>query len=136
MLYLSKDIYNEIISHAEKSYPYEGCGVLVGRDKRVVKICPVENINKDRANDRYEIDPKDLLRVEKGVSEKGLNVLGFFHSHPDHPDMPSEFDRQRAWQFYSYMIVSVHNGKSVSVKSWTFEDENEPFREEEVKIED
>ncbi len=134
MLYLSKNIYNEIISHAKKSYPYEGCGALVGRDKKVIKIYPLENINKDRANDRYEIDPQDLLRIGKEAKKYGLEVIGFFHSHPDHPDRPSEFDRLRAWPFYSYVIVAVQNGKDVSVKSWTFEDENEPFKEEEIRI--
>lgn len=134
MLYLSKKIYNEIINHAKNSYPHEGCGVLVGRDKKVVRIYLLENINKERANDRYEINPGDLLRVEKEAKKDGLEVIGFFHSHPDHPDKPSEFDRTRAWPFYSYLIVSVHNGKDVSVKSWIFEDEKEPFREEEVII--
>lgn len=134
MISIPKKIYNEIISHAKASYPHEGCGVLVGKNKNVAKIYPVENINKERANDRYEIDPKALLLVEKEAKKDSLEVVGFFHSHPDHPDRPSEFDRQRAWPFYSYVIVAVQNGKDVSVKSWTFEDENEPFREEEMEI--
>ncbi|MBI5682905.1 MAG: M67 family metallopeptidase [Deltaproteobacteria bacterium] len=148
MLYLSKNIYNGIINHAKESYPYEGCGVLVGKQKQgsgvkgqgsgivknILRIYPLENINKDRANDRYEIDPRDLLRVEKEASKERLDVIGFFHSHPDHPDRPSEFDRQRAWPLYSYIIVSVRNGKDVSVKSWTFEDEGESFKEEEIRI--
>ncbi|MBI5892233.1 MAG: M67 family metallopeptidase [Deltaproteobacteria bacterium] len=133
MLHLSQKIYNEIISHAKKSYPCEGCGALVGKDKKITKIYPLENINKERANDRYEINPKDLLRVEKEAKKDGFEVIGFFHSHPDHPDRPSDFDRQRAWPFYSYVIVAVQNGKDVSVKSWTFENEGEPFREEEIE---
>jgi len=94
----------------------------------------MENMNKDRASDRYEINPKELLQIEKEASLDRQEVLGFYHSHPDHPDQPSAFDRERAWAFYSYIIIAVQNGTEVSVKSWTFEDEKEPFGQEEVKI--
>jgi len=135
MLYLPEDIYNEIISHSKETYPYEACGVLVGKQgsgttKEVLKVYRVENINKERTRDRYEIDPKDLLRIEKEVSSLGLEVLGFYHSHPDHPDRPSNFDMERAWPLYSYLIVSVFNGSDTTVRSWTFEEEGKPFREE------
>ncbi|MBI5328420.1 MAG: M67 family metallopeptidase [Deltaproteobacteria bacterium] len=148
MLYFSKEIYNEIISHAEESYPHEACGALVGEQKQgvgesaqrsgigknVLKSRRLENMNKDRANDRYEINPKELLQVEKEASLNGLEIIGFYHSHPDHPDRPSSFDRERAWPLYSYVIISVQNGKTASVKSWTFEDEKEAFKEEEVRV--
>ena len=148
MLYFPKEIYNEIISHAKESYPHEACGALVGEQKsnirereaeaskNIVRSCRMENTNKDRANDRYEINPKELLKIEREASSNGLEVIGFYHSHPDHPDRPSVFDRERAWPLYSYLIVSIHKGKDISVKSWTFEDGKEVFREEEVKIVD
>lgn len=136
MLSLSQNIYDEIIGHAKSAYPHECCGALIGKGKKVVKARLMENINKDRANDRYEINPKELLRIEKETSSNGLEVIGFYHSHPDHPDRPSGFDRERAWPFYSYVIIAVQNGKDISVKAWTFEDEKEPFTEEEVKISD
>ena len=134
MISIPKDTYNEIIGHAKKAYPHECCGALVGKGKLVVNARLMENINKERANDRYGINPKELLKIEKEASANGLDVIGFYHSHPDHPDQPSAFDRERAWAFYSYIIISVQNGKDVSVKSWTFEDEKEPFGQEEVKI--
>lgn len=139
MLYLSKGIYNEIVAHAKETYPYEACGVLVGSErsevsKNILKSYRMENINKERANDRYEIDPKDLLRIEKETASLGLEVLGFYHSHPDHPPRPSSFDAERAWPLYSYLIVSVFNGSDISVRSWTFEEEGGLFREEEIKI--
>jgi len=147
MLYFPKEIYNQIITHAKEAYPNEGCGALIGEEhsefrgdkepeiaKNVLMVFRMKNINKDRAKDRYEIDPKELLRVEKEAFANGLQVIGFYHSHPDHPDMPSAFDRERAWPFYSYVIISVKRRKEISVKSWIFEDEKEPFKEEEVKI--
>lgn len=148
MLYLSKGIYNEIVAHAKETYPYEACGVLVGSQKsevrgqgsgvskNILKSYRVENINKERANDRYEIDPNDLLKIEKETASLGLEVLGFYHSHPDHPDRPSNFDMERAWPLYSYMIVAIQNGRDVSVKSWTFEEDGETFREEGIKTVD
>ncbi|MBI5048282.1 MAG: M67 family metallopeptidase [Deltaproteobacteria bacterium] len=134
MLYFPKNIYHEIIGHAKLAYPYECCGALIGKGKKVVNCRLMENINKERANDRYEINPKELLQVEKEASLNGLEIIGFYHSHPDHPDRPSSFDRERAWPLYSYVIISVQNGKTASVKSWTFEDEKEAFREEEIVI--
>lgn len=136
MLHLPKNIYDEIIAHAKGAYPHECCGALIGEGKDIAAARPMENINKDRANDRYEINPKELLKIEKDAAGKGLEVIGFYHSHPDHPDRPSAFDRERAWPFYSYVIVAVQNGKDISAKSWTFEDEKEPFREEEITIAD
>lgn len=134
MVCFPKNIYNEIISHAKVAYPHECCGALIGKGKNVTAARLMENINKDRANDRYEINPKELLKIEKEASANGSEVIGFYHSHPDHPDRPSGFDRERGWPFYSYVIIAVHNGKDISVKSWTFEDEKEPFGEEEIKI--
>ena len=113
MLYFPKEIYNEIINHAKESYPHEACGALVGEQKsnlreqeseaskNIVHSCRMENTNKDRANDRYEINPKELLKIEKEASSNGLEVIGFYHSHPDHPDRPSVFDREMAWPWYS-----------------------------------
>ncbi len=139
MIRLSRDIFNKILEHARGSYPHECCGVLVGSvagGKRVLDACPTDNLNRERANDRYEIDPAQLLRIEKDTRAKGLEVLGFYHSHPDHPPRPSEFDRERGWPEYSYIIVSVRNGVDTVLKSWTFTEDDEPFGEEEVVVED
>ena len=134
VIYINKTTYQKMLADAKAAYPNECCGVLLGKDKKVATARLMENINKDRANDRYEVNPKELLKIEKEASAGRLEVIGFYHSHPDHPDRPSAFDRERGWPFYSYVIISVHNGKDVSVRSWTFEDEKEPFREEGMKI--
>ena len=84
-----------MVEHLKGVYPYEGCGLMLGKGDRITKVCSVENRRKERANDRYEMDGRDILRIEKEASSEGLDVVGFFHSHPDHPDRPSEFDRER-----------------------------------------
>jgi proteasome lid subunit RPN8/RPN11 len=128
-IYLNSDIYEEIMRHALESYPHEGCGVLVGTKNRVLKMYHVDNLNKERAKDRYKIDPRAILRIEKTASNEGLDIVGFYHSHPDHPDRPSTFDRERAWPDYIYIIVSVCNGSETSAKAWTINTFDEPFSE-------
>jgi len=136
VLYIKKDTYENIIKHALESYPHEGCGVLIGTENRVLKMHHVDNLNKERAKDRYEIDPMAILRIEKDASNEGLDVVGFYHSHPDHPDRPSTFDRERAWPDYSYIIVSVYNGSETSAKAWVINTFDEPFSERKIIKED
>lgn len=135
---IKKEVWEEIIRLSEEGYPFEVCGILIGNmDKNSRKITMVhksENINRQRAHDRYEIDPREILRTEKEIKAYGKEIIGFFHSHPDHPPFPSNFDRERAWPLYSYMIVSINKGRFTSAKSWILKDENGEFQEEEIKI--
>ncbi len=136
-LKVPKDVYDVIIEHAKEEYPHECCGVLVGNAMMGRKIFYVEkctNLNKERAHDRYLMDPREINLADKGARSQSLEILGFYHSHPDHPDRPSEYDREMAQPGYSYIIVSVKNGKDVSMKSWTFEEEDEPFSEEALEL--
>lgn len=136
-IFVPRNVYNEIIDHAKDSYPNECCGFLVGKamkDKRVWQVERGTNLNTERANDRYVIDPKEFNLVDKIARTQGLDILGFYHSHPDHPDRPSEFDRQEGQPDYSYIIVSVKGGDEVSARSWIFDDEKEPFKEERIKV--
>jgi proteasome lid subunit RPN8/RPN11 len=141
MIQISRAVYDGIISDAKKSYPHECCGLLVGRcgdeygtEKTVVRARTTENTNKERARDRYEIDPGDFNRIDREARSEGLDILGFYHSHPDHPDRPSEFDRERGQPGYSYMIVSVTGRGKISVKSWLLTEQDEPFVEEDIKL--
>ena len=102
--------------------------------KEILKVSGVENRNKDRANDRYEIDPGDYNLVDKEASSNGMDILGVYHSHPDHPDRPSEVDREIASATFSYLIISINNGRNISVRSWTFEEMDDPFAEEEIEV--
>jgi proteasome lid subunit RPN8/RPN11 len=136
MLYIGKSEYEEMVEHLKGVYPYEGCGLMLGKGDRVTKVRSVENLRKERANDRYEIDPRDILRIEKEASSEGLDIVGFFHSHPDHPDRPSEFDRERAWPDYRYVIVSVEKGSKVSPRSWVLSGVDGEFLEDGLTIEE
>ncbi|TAN59997.1 M67 family peptidase [bacterium] len=130
-------IYDQIIEHAKDEYPHECCGVLVGNNmggvRKVFEAHRVANTNKERAHDRYVIEPLEINIIDKCARATGLEVIGFYHSHPDHPDRPSEFDREMGQPGYSYFIVAVKGGKEVSVKSWIFTEDNEPFKEEAIK---
>jgi proteasome lid subunit RPN8/RPN11 len=133
------NVYKEIMDHARDSYPEECCGYLLGNDLKTRKVFYVErgtNKNTERARDRYIIDPKEMNMVDKQARVQALDIIGFYHSHPDHPDRPSEFDREMGQPGYSYLIVSVKDGKETSARSWIFEEEGEPFKEEAVKVVD
>ena len=138
-IHVPKAVYDEIINHARDAYPDECCGFLIGkaiRDKRVWEVERGTNANTERSRDRYVIDPKEYNLVDKVARTQGLDILGFYHSHPDHPDRPSEFDRAEGHPGFSYIIVSVQGGKTVSARSWIFDKDDEPFREEKIKIVD
>ncbi len=108
--------------HLVRAYPEEGCGVLVGRDegsRRVVeRVIPVENARGDSRGRRYVIPPERILVAEREAREAGLDVVGFYHSHPDHPARPSAFDLEHAWPYYSYLIVSVAAGRVAEARAW------------------
>jgi len=112
----------EIDAHLLAAYPEEGCGVLLGRDAggaRVIeRVIPFENQREDERGRRYLIAPEQLFVAEREAREAGLDVVGFFHSHPDHPAVPSAFDLEHAWPYYSYLIVSVGRGRVVDARSW------------------
>jgi proteasome lid subunit RPN8/RPN11 len=136
MLKIKKQHIEEIKRQAKEGYPYEVCGFLIGKmdyssnTREVLEVIQVENQNKERANDRFDISPKDYMKVEQYADSKGLQIVGIYHSHPDHPDRPSQTDLQFALEDLSYIIFSVQNGEPVSYKSWYLEDNK--FVQEEV----
>ena len=138
MLKLRESHVEFIKSHGAEGYPHEVCGIFLGTgngdDREVVEIKRAGNLNLDRAHDRYEMDPQDMIKAEKEGRDKGLDIVGFYHSHPDHPDAPSEFDRERAWPYYSYLIVSVKKGKEFAMRSWLLNEESEVFEEEKIAL--
>ncbi len=136
---INRGLYEEMLLHAKGDYPHECCGLIAGRYgeqvKEAVCIYPVQNKNNERLNDRYSIDPADMLKIEKEVKRKGLQILGFYHSHPDHPSRPSQFDRDRAWPVYTYIIIAVASSGEVKVRSWVLSDDESEFIEEEIRLE-
>jgi proteasome lid subunit RPN8/RPN11 len=141
-----------IQAHAEIIYPEECCGLLLGEIsggvKALIEVLPTENSWGEQTTDafplveevqkrklskrnRFSIAPKVMLDVQKDVRDRNLNIIGIYHSHPDHPAVPSEFDRAIAWQQYSYIIVSVQQGSACDLKSWILDD-NQQFQPEEI----
>jgi proteasome lid subunit RPN8/RPN11 len=132
-------ILNNIHVHGEASYPEEGAGFLLGHDngeyREVCKIFPIQNAREDSArHNRYLITPQDLIRAEAEADRNLMTVLGVFHSHPDHPNMPSEFDREWALPWFSYLITSVHQGKETGSRSWRLMEDRQGFIEEDIKV--
>ncbi|SHK44114.1 Mov34/MPN/PAD-1 family protein [Thermocrinis minervae] len=136
MLRIKASALQKIIAQAERDYPYETCGLLLGKAYEDVRIAfgayETPNANKDRKHDRYEIDPKDYMKAEEKAKQFGLEIVGVYHSHPDHPDRPSQTDEERAFEGFSYIIVSVSKGKVVSYRSWELKDGK--FVEEPIDI--
>jgi proteasome lid subunit RPN8/RPN11 len=120
--------------HASVSYPDECCGVLIGRaseDSTVVeRVLSVGNERQDSRHNRFLISPETVLAAHKEARALGLDVVGYYHSHPDHPARPSEFDREHAWPGMSYLIVSVEKRKVVEARSWRLADDREGYDEE------
>jgi proteasome lid subunit RPN8/RPN11 len=136
-LKLTAELLNAIERHAEAAYPHEGCGILLGRvegdTRTVTDILPVENQREEAARrNRYLIPPEVVADGEEMAEQKGLEVIGFFHSHPDHPARPSAFDREHAWPWYSYVITSVEQGRASGSRAWRLLDDRSQFVEEEM----
>lgn len=123
---------------AAAAYPYEGCGVLVGSLGHelvtVVQVVEGHNLVQDRRRDRYELDPRDIITAERDARESGLEVIGFYHSHPDHPARPSQFDTERAWPGYHYVVISVNGGRLGEATAWRLAEGEEPSRFEAVPL--
>lgn len=123
--------------HASSSYPEECCGVLIGRSGPdgtfVERVLSVGNERQDSRHNRFLISPETVLAAHKEARALGLDIVGYYHSHPDHPARPSEFDRDHAWPGLSYLIVSVQGGKVAETRSWRLTDERDSYEEETVE---
>lgn len=149
MLSIDKNILQQIIAEAERAYPAECCGVLIGHreEVRVVTAArPANNVSRDGRRDRYEIDPAEIYRIACETEGAAERIIGFYHSHPGFPPHPSVHDAAKAWPHYSYLIVSIRsgggnglgngggNGGSVSLRSWVWHNGKGEFREEPVEV--
>jgi proteasome lid subunit RPN8/RPN11 len=147
---LSSDIAQKIRDHGVETYPHECCGALLGRDldagtpsaldaaespsREIVALFPLVNRRDDSPRNRFSVTSEDVRDAEKAAREKGIDVVGWYHSHPDHPAAPSEYDRDHAWPWYSYIIVSVANGKPQDMTSWRLLDDRSKFSPEALEI--
>ncbi|MGC1185001.1 MAG: M67 family metallopeptidase [Candidatus Dormiibacterota bacterium] len=132
------EIFERMREFAEAAYPYEGCGVLIGTSSddsaAVSEVFEGRNLVQDRRHDRYELDPRDIIRAEKWAREAGQDVLGFYHTHPDHPARPSQFDTERAWAGYHYVVISVEAGQLIEATAWQLAEADEPSHFQEVDL--
>lgn len=140
MIYITEEHKKEIEAHGEKTYPFECGGMLIGRfeadgKKTVTETFPLENSSQENQKNRVLILPIDVMKAERYARSLKLDVVGYYHSHPEDRAVPSQYDLDHALPVWSYIIVSVIGGKAVDVRSWQMEDDRSKFNEEEFFIE-
>ena len=134
-LKITTDILDEMSKHVEAAYPEEGAGFLIGVEGEVQQILSLPNAREDEArHNRFLFTPEDYLKAELKADSLGLDLIGVFHSHPDCPNVPSEYDREWAQPFFSYIITRVDQGKVVSHRSWRLVEDRTKYEEEEIEI--
>ena len=125
MLQLNPALQGRLRRWAQEGYPRECCGLLLGRAAdgvaHVEDVTQARNLNTERADDRYELDPLDLLRADEQARARRLDIVGVWHTHPDHPAQPSATDRAQAWDGWSYLILEVDAGHVQAMRSWRLE---------------
>jgi proteasome lid subunit RPN8/RPN11 len=133
----------EIRRHGAHGYPHEVCGALLGREspaegaasiREVLAVLPLENRREESRHNRFSLTPEDVRRADQAAGEHGLETLGWYHSHPDHPARPSEFDREHAWPWYSYVILSVAARVPGEMTSWRLADDRSGYAAERIEI--
>mgnify|MGYP001176761288 CR=1 FL=1 len=121
-----------IRAHGAGTYPNECCGALMGRDGVVLETFALPNSTEEGPRRRFLVRPGDYREAERRASELGAELLGFYHSHPDHPARPSQYDLDHAWPFFSYVIVSVRDGVSEDMTSWRLREDRSVFDQEDL----
>ncbi len=138
MLKLAGRAHLRITRHGERTYPEECCGVLLGREEADVRtvddVVEINNSVDSNRGRRFLIMPDDYREAEETARKRGLELLGFYHSHPDHPAEPSRYDLDHAMPWFSYVITSVERGAATAIRSWVLLDERTGFREEPTEI--
>ncbi len=137
---ISREFAEQIGRHGAETYPHECCGALLGRDaaadaaREVLALFPLVNRRDDSPHNRFSITAHDVRAAENAARGQQLEIVGWYHSHPDHPARPSEYDREHAWPWYSYVIVSVQSGAPQEMTSWRLADDRMKFSAEALAI--
>lgn len=142
MLIIKQPEYESLRRHGEETYPYECCGALLGTfkdgNRQVTQVVRCGNTRDDRPQDRYNIDPKELIAIQRQASQQGLEIVGFYHSHPDHPAQWSQTDLAEAhWLDCSYVITAVEKGSANRTNAFVLLGEGEDdkhFEAEEISV--
>jgi proteasome lid subunit RPN8/RPN11 len=142
-LILAATLAQQIETEGAAAYPNECCGIIFGKDVRengsarriVERLLPVANVfESGEQYHRFSISPEQLMKAEKIAADADNHVLGFYHSHPDHPARPSEYDREHAWPFYSYIIVSIAHREPREMTSWVLNERSGQFDPQDLNI--
>ncbi|MGA2096154.1 MAG: M67 family metallopeptidase [Candidatus Acidiferrum sp.] len=151
VLWISNHLADKIRAHGVETYPHECCGALLGKDhgfaagaepkvenhgisREVLGLFPLVNRRDDSPRNRFSVTADDVREAEKAASAQGFDVIGWYHSHPDHPARPSDYDRDHAWPWYSYIIVSVQQRVAQDMTSWRLNDDREAFSAEGIEV--
>lgn len=126
---LGGDIAQAIARHGQETYPHECCGALVGTEGRIADVVPLPNTTEEGPRRRFLVRASDYRLAERRAAEAGGELLGFYHSHPDHPARPSQYDLDHAWPTFAYIIVSVMNGAAADMTVWFLKDDRSTFEE-------
>jgi proteasome lid subunit RPN8/RPN11 len=136
-LKVGEALVRKIQAHGVETYPHECCGALLGGDsddfREVLDLLPLANRRDDSPRNRFEVTPDDVRLAERTAREKKMDLIGWYHSHPDAPARPSEFDREHAWPYYSYIIVSVQKGEPRDMTSWRLHDDRAAYDPETIE---
>jgi proteasome lid subunit RPN8/RPN11 len=137
MIVVTTEQLSAMRAHGERDYPYECCGLMLGRfvdgRKQIVETYSISNAREEEAKrNRFLIRPEELMRGEKYARDRGLDVVGFYHSHPDDVAVPSQYDLEHAWPTYSYIVMAVEKGRAEDLRSWEMESDRSKFNEEEI----
>jgi proteasome lid subunit RPN8/RPN11 len=136
-LKLGDELVGRIRGHAVQSYPHECCGALLGRDgndgREVLELMPLENHRTDSPRNRFAITAEDVRAAERAARDQGLELVGWYHSHPDGAARPSTYDREHAWPWYSYIIVGVEGSEPREITSWRLAEDRRRFYAEEIE---
>ena len=133
---LSAAVDAAIRAHGRETFPHECCGAMLGKEGIVREAYALPNTTDEGPRRRFLVRPEDYRGAEERARESGLELLGFYHSHPDHPAKPSQYDLDHAWPSFSYVIVSVMAGEDQSLTSWQLQADRSAFDEETVEITD
>jgi proteasome lid subunit RPN8/RPN11 len=137
-LRIPREEVERMLAHLRAGYPLEACGAFLGRGREVTRVAPLENRETETPRVRYAIDPRDLVRLDREARAEGIEIIGYFHSHPDHPARPSETDRQRAADSLSdgvfHVVVGVEKGERTTPTAWVFRDATQAFEPESFEI--
>jgi proteasome lid subunit RPN8/RPN11 len=137
VLKISEELAGKIRAHGVQTYPHECCGAILGREsegaREVLGLMPLANRRDDSPRNRFEVTPDDVRLAENSARDQKLELIGWYHSHPDAPARPSEFDREHAWPWYSYIIVSVQSGQPRDMNSWRLRDDRSAYDSEAIE---